>query len=130
MTAFLTFMKGLYGLGPVIWAWLSVVFGLNAVVPLVFWYEPVAILTFVVFKSCLLLGIVLTHRFGFEKILGLMHFPWFLLIPYLLFQWGQHPLNDTFGLWLRAVVTINAICLAIDVVDVVTWFRSRRVHTD
>ena len=68
----------------------------------------------------------LTHRQGFTKLLGLMHFPWFGLVAWLLPRLAEAPADTGHGQWLRLLIAMNLTSLCIDVVDVVRWWRGER----
>lgn len=61
---------------------------------------------------------VLTALSGFSRLLGLGHFLWFPLLYFLWTRLNSIPADDLFGNWLRLLMTLNAISLLIDVVDV------------
>ncbi len=71
----------------------------------------------------------LTARFGFSRIIGLGHIAW---VPLLGFLWSQLPVlpaTDAFGIWLRAVIVLNATSLVLDAVDAVRFARGDRAET-
>ena len=71
----------------------------------------------------------LTARFGFTRIIGLGHLFWIPLVAFLILRLGAIPADDFFGLWIRAVIVLNSIALAIDAVDVVRWLAGDRQET-
>lgn len=69
---------------------------------------------------------LLAARTGFTRLLGVGHVLWF---PMLVWLWGrlpQAPVAEPFGIWLRAVMLLNAISLVIDTSDVVRYVRGER----
>ncbi len=71
----------------------------------------------------------LTAWFGFSRILGLGHVAWLPLLAFLVDRVTEVPATDAFGLWLRAVIVLDAISLVIDAVDVVRFLRGDRAET-
>ncbi len=72
-----------------------------------------------------LLQMVIYARLGFVRLLGLGHFHWFLMVPWL---WSR---LDTAGdpalsRWMVAVVVLCGVSLAIDTVDVLRYLRGER----
>ena len=88
------------------------------------WRE--ARLVLVTFVLSFRLLVALTGRFGFTRILGLGHVLWFPLVAYLMTRTNSYPLADPFGLWMRCVIVLNSISLAIDTVDVNRYIRGER----
>ncbi len=129
MNAFLRFNRGLLGM-PVPWRlWLLLLVALNALAPMFFLprVEAVATLGAIVFSMGLMT--LLTHWTGFSRLLGLGHIAWIPLLIFLSMQLGSAPATDLFGLWIRAVIVIDAISLVIDASDVVRWLTGERGET-
>ncbi|MEE9609093.1 MAG: hypothetical protein V3U03_15245 [Myxococcota bacterium] len=129
MNAFVKFNKGLLGM-PLPWqVWVMLLTALNAVVPFFYLDRPEArvILAVMVLNAALMVAI--TGLAGFTRILGLGHFLWFGLLYYLWTQLGAIPAGDFYGGWIRAVMVVNAISLAIDVVDVARYLGGDRAET-
>jgi len=124
------FTKGLLSL-PLHWkGWLLLIFAVNGVVPLFFLGHREAIVVLVVFAAAGVTMGLLTAKYGFARILGVGHFYWFGLVPYLVSRLGHFPVDTDIGKWLRALIVVNCISLAIDVVDVARWIRGERGETD
>ena len=71
----------------------------------------------------------LTAISGFTRLLGLGHVFW---VPLLWFLWTRldEMASDTFvGLWLRALITLNALSLVIDTADVIRYIAGEREET-
>lgn len=125
----LAFLKGVRAM-PLVWqAWLMLLFVVNMLVPLLFWRRPEAQLALGVMLLNLVLMIVLTAATGFSRLLGLGHFPWFILIALLWPRLAEIGAGSVYGLWLRAVVALNAVSLAIDMTDVARYLRGERGPT-
>lgn len=119
----LKFVKGLLKMGPFVVLWLGVLIAFNFAIPLYFWPQIEAIITIAVFLTGALLMIVLTHYFGFTRILGLGHILWIPLVGYLGFQLLGAPLSVTFYQWMAGTVVIDSISLIIDISDVIRYLR-------
>ena len=55
-----------------------------------------------------------------------------LLIPLLYFLWtrlDQIPADEFFGIWIRVLMTLNAVSLIIDAVDVGRYIAGERAET-
>ena len=129
MNAFLRFNRGLLAM-PLPWRlWLLALVALNALAPMFFLprVEAVATLGAIVFGMGLMT--LLTHWTGFSRLLGLGHIAWIPLLIFLSTRLGSVPASDLFGLWIRAVIVIDAISLVIDASDVVRWLRGERGET-
>ncbi len=106
-------------------AWLFVLTSVNIVPALVWLEHPVARIVLAVFIVNFVLLILLTWRFGFTRILGLGHFPWYVLIVVLLNGLTDLP-SASLRFWVLAVTALNSASLVIDTVDVVRWLRGDR----
>ena len=120
------FMRGLLSLKPWWQLWVTGLMVMNMVIPLAYLHEQVAVVTLATFMVAGILGPLLTWWQGFTRLLGLMHFPWLVLVPWLMTQWSIHPADDALGVWIRAVVVINSLSLVIDVNDVARFIRGDR----
>ncbi len=109
--------------------WLGMLIGANLVAPLFFLGHLEAQVTIAALLISMTIMTVLTARFGFSRILGLGHIAWLPLLAFLVSRATQIPATDAFGLWLRAVIVLDAISLVIDGVDVVRFLRGDRAET-
>ena len=124
--AFLKFNKGLLRM-PIGWRmWVMILALFNMVGPLVFIGHFEAKVVLVVFMAAAMLMTVLTALTGFTRLLGLGHFLWFPLLAYLFMRLEEIPASEPFGLWLRALMVVNALSLVIDVADVVRYLKGER----
>ena len=117
--------KGLMGklwlLSPGLRVWLGVLITVNLVIPLGFFGRVEAQVTAAAFLTGFAIGVVLFKMQGFTRLLGLMHAPWFLLIPFLWGQLAVVPADDVIGLWMRAVMLLDGLALIPDTMDVVKF---------
>lgn len=129
MRSFVRFHQGLLGM-PRHWQlWLGILVGANLVAPLFFLEHVEAQVTIAALLISMTLMTALTARFGFSRILGLGHVAWLPLLGFLVSRATEVPATDAFGLWLRAVIVLDAISLALDAVDVVRFLRGDRAET-
>jgi hypothetical protein len=61
--------------------------------------------------------------------LGLGHVFWFPLLYFLWTRLELIPADDFFGLWIRAVMLLDALSLTIDVVEVFRYLAGDRAET-
>ena len=57
---------------------------------------------------------------------GLGHVLWFPLLYFLWTRLEGAPADGPFGIWLRALMAINAVSLAIDATDVARYLAGER----
>lgn len=117
------FLLGLYKMGPLVWLWLAILMFLNLIAPLFFWPAQPAIIVVVFFLLAFMAMILLTHRYGFTRILGLGHFHWIPLNLYLIWQMALACWPYYMFMWMLATVVCNSISLVIDITDVVRYQR-------
>ncbi len=110
-------------MGPLVWGWLTLLVTLNAFIPIYFLPGIEAGITLTIFLAGFGLMILLTHLYGFTRILGLGHSLWIPLVIYLPFQVDTSDGLTTFNLWIFATVLCNAISLVIDVADVLRYIN-------
>ena len=130
MRAFLRFNQGLLSM-PLPWrVWVLALVSVNLFVPLFFLGQVEAQMVVAALALSMVLMTILTGRFGFSRILGLGHIiAW---VPLLAFLWSRlpdSPSSDSFGLWLMAVIVLDAASLVIDSVDVVRFLAGDRAET-
>lgn len=111
--------------------WIAALIGANFVAPLFFLGHVEAQVTLAVFGAAALTMMVLHYRLGFVRLLGLGHFFWFALIPWLAMRGADGWLDPAspFGLWLWTTVGLNTASLLIDVADVIRYARGERAAT-
>ncbi len=129
MRAFIKFNKGMLKM-PVHWQlWLLLLVTANLFIPLFFLARIEAQVVVATLAASMTLMTVLTGRYGFTRILGLGHVLW---IPLLYFLWTRLdaiPSNDAFGIWIRALMALNALSLVIDGIDVARYVAGDRADT-
>jgi len=100
--------------------WVAIL-ALTNMASLLFWSEPLAKLIFVIFMASAMTMMALYSYFGFEKILGIGHFFWVFLLPYMLLQLAY--IEGTFFIYVAVLSVLLAVSLVFDVIDVWTYFR-------
>ncbi len=129
MNAFIKFNRGLLAM-PLPWRlWLLLLLMLNLIAPLVFIgrIEAQATVGALLVSMALMTG--LTGLSGFSRLLGLGHIVWLPLLAFLSTRLAEIPAADAFGLWVRAVIAINATSLVVDAVDVIRYAAGDRAET-
>ncbi len=118
-----TFLTGLMSMDWYWQVWVNILGLFNMILPLVFIRRTEAKVVLAAFVGAFTLMLVLTAATGFTRILGLGHVVfWIPLLVYIARRLREVPPNDWFGSWLRGLIAINALSLAIDIVDVVRYF--------
>ena len=104
------------------WQWWIKILGvMNLIVPLLFIKRKEARIAM---GTILIQGAFMLFLFklqGFTRLLGLAHFGWFGMIFYFCKQLKEYPVQTPFGIWIRAVIAVDAISLLIDVTDVTRY---------
>ena len=126
MQGFIKFNKGILRMPLPIKLWVALLVVMNLVAPLFFIRHLEAqVVLGTMLAGAITMGL-LTGRFGFTRILGLGHFYWFPMLGWLWTRLGQHDLGEPFGVWLIAMMVVNAISLVVDVVDVIRYIAGDR----
>jgi hypothetical protein len=129
MRAFIKFNKGVMKM-PVQWQlWLLLLVAVNLVVPIFFINRLDAQVVLVAFVASVILMTVLTALSGFSRLLGLGHIFWIPLLYFLWTRLDQIPADEFFGIWIRVLMTLNAVSLIIDAVDVGRYIAGERAET-
>jgi len=101
--------------------WLFTLLCANMIIPLYFVDRLEAQIVFAVALLNGAIFVVLTAISGFSRLLGLAHFSWIPLVVFLWLRLDQGPLNSVFGLWIRAVIVLNATSILLDASNVVRY---------
>ena len=129
MRAFIKFNKGIMKM-PIQWRlWLMLLMVVNLVVPLFYLNRLEAQVVLAVILASAMLMTMLTASSGFTRLLGLGHILWFPLLYFLWIRLDQIPASDFFGIWIRILMTLNAVSLVIDTIDVTRYIAGDREET-
>lgn len=109
--------------------WVGLLIAVNVVPPLFFLDRIEARLTLAAIILAGFLMAFLTAWRGFTRLLGAGHVAWLALLPWIVSRWPHAPADEPFGLWLRALVIINAVSLVFDVSDVARYLAGARGQT-
>ncbi len=129
MHAFMRFNQGLLAMSLHLQAWVLLMISVNIVTPFFFLEHVEAQAVLAVGALGIVLMTALTARFGFSRIIGLGHIAWVPLLGFLWSQLPDIPATDAFGIWLRAVIVLDATSLVLDAVDAVRFARGDRAET-
>ncbi len=129
MHAFMRFNQGLLAISLHLQAWVLLLIGVNLLTPLFFLGHVEAQVVLAASMVGMVLMTALTGRFGFSRIIGLGHIAWVPLLGFLWIRLLDVPATDAFGLWLRAVIAIDAISRVFDGLDVARFLRGDRAET-
>ena len=129
MNAFVKFNKGIMKM-PLQWqSWLMLLVAVNFLIPLFFINRLEAQIVLLTFVAGTMLMTFLTSISGFTRLLGLGHILWIPLLYFLWSRLSENPANEFFGIWIRVLMTLNALSLIIDAVDVVRYIAGEREET-
>lgn len=129
MRAFIKFNKGVMKM-PVQWQlWLLLLVCVNLIIPLFFIDSLEARLVVGALLGSMLLMTILTAVSGFTRLLGLGHILWFPLLYFLWTRLDQIPGDNLSGIWVRALMMLNAVSLVIDAADVIRYVAGDRAET-
>ncbi len=106
--------------------WLLLLVTANMVVPLFFLGRLEAQVVLATFVASIVLMLTLTANSGFTRLLGLGHVFWIPLLWFLWTRLDEAPIDTFFGIWLRVLITLNALSLVIDLADVVRYIAGAR----
>ena len=126
MHVFLQFNSGVMRMPAPARLWLLLLVTANMVVPLFFLRQLEAQVVLATFVASVVLMLALTANSGFTRLLGLGHVFWFPLLWFLWTRLDETSSDTVFGLWLRVLITLNALSLVIDAADVVRYIAGAR----
>ena len=129
MHAFKRFNQGMLAMPLHLQAWVLLLISLNFLTPFLFLGHVEAQAVLAAGMVSMGLMTALTGRFGFSRIIGLGHIAWVPLLGFLWSQLPDIPATDAFGIWLRAVIVLDATSLVFDAVDAVRFARGDRAET-
>ncbi len=129
MHAFMRFNQGLLAMSLHLQAWVLLLISVNLVTPVFFLEHVEAQAVLAAGALGMVLMTALTARFGFSRIIGAGHIAWVPLLGFLWIQLPNVPATDAFGLWLRAVIVLDATSLVFDAVDAVRFATGDRAET-
>jgi hypothetical protein len=129
MKSFIRFNRGMMRM-PFYWQpWLLLLVTVNVAIPLFFVSRFEAQMVLGAMVVNIILMTLLTGLTGFSRLVGLGHYPWFLLLYILWTQLDQIPADDFFGIWIRVLIVLNALSLVLDTVDAVRYVAGDREET-
>ncbi len=129
LRAMIKFHKGMMRM-PVPWRlWLMLLVAFNLALPLLLIGHIEAQLVVGLFFVSMALMVILTMTAGFTRLLGLGHIAWIGLLGFLIARLGHIPPDDLFGVWVRAVIALNATSLVLDAIDVIRYIGGDRAET-
>jgi hypothetical protein len=106
--------------------WFALLSFLNLLAPLFFLHRPEAWATLACYALAAAVMIPLHRRRGWVRLLGVGHFQWLLLLPWLVYRYLQTSPSGALRVWMLAVILVDAVCLVIDMVDVVRYMAGDR----
>ena len=128
MNAFIKFNKGLMNSSLPVKLWVGLLVIFNMIIPLFFLDRLEAQVVLATIIASMALMTLITATTGFSRLLGLGHIFWIPLLYFLWMSLDQIPPDDGFGVWVRALMVINATSLVIDAVDVFRYLAGERME--
>lgn len=113
-----------FAIGWRLWFWLLMI--VNLVAPLFFLQRPEAWATLAGYFVAAAVMIPLHRRLGWVRLLGIGHFQWLLLLPWLVYRYLETSPTGALAVWMLAVIAVDTICLIIDIVDLVRYLAGER----
>ena len=129
MRAFLKLNAGLMRMPVPVRLWLMLLITANMIIPLFFLGRLEAQVVLAALLASMMLMTALTAISGFTRLLGVGHVFWVPLLWFLWTRLDQTPSDSFFGVWLRILMTLNALSLVIDTADVIRYVRGDRGET-
>ena len=78
-----------------------------------------------VLVGILIMGVIYSRQ-GFVRLLGIGHFLWIALIPWLIYELPKIDRTSWLYTWVVALILFNSICFIVDMIDVARYFRGER----
>ena len=129
MYAFMKFNRGMLKM-PLQWQlWVILLVAANMLAPMFFLNHLESQVVLGTFMASMVLMVFLTSRFGFTRIVGLGHILWVPMLAFLFMRLGGIPVNDAFGVLIRALFVLNGMSLVIDAVDIFRYVAGERQET-
>ena len=128
MNAFIKFNKGLMNQSLPVKLWVGLLVIFNMIIPLFFLERLEAQVVLATIMASMAVMTLITGTTEFTRLLGLGHIFWIPLLYFLGTHLDQIPPDDGFGVWVRALMVINATSLVIDAVDVLRYLAGERME--
>ncbi|MFY9941734.1 MAG: hypothetical protein WAK57_06135, partial [Desulfobacterales bacterium] len=106
------------------WMWLLM--AVNLVAPLFFLSRLEAWATLGSYVIAAAVIVPLHRRLGWVRLLGVGHFVWLLLLPWLYFRALAGSPTGALYIWIWTVIWVDTVCLGIDLVDVFRYISGER----
>ena len=110
--------------------WLILLVSFNLVVPLTFFIDRLeAQIVVASMLVSVVLMTILTALSGFSRLVGLGHILWIPMIIFLWIRLDAIPTSDSYGVWIRILIGLNAASLLLDGIDVRRYICGDRKET-
>lgn len=125
----IAFFRGMLTLANPWLIWIGLLVVANMLVPLVFVGSLEAKVVLAAFMAGAVIQLAIFVRLGFVRLLGLGHILWIPLVIWAVGRLEVVGTGSVFGIWLAALIALNATSLVIDFVDVVRYLLGDREAT-
>jgi len=106
--------------------WIALLVAVNGVAPLFFLPRLEAVAALATLLLAAVIQIAVFRRRGFVRLLGVGHFPWLVLVPWIWVRMYEIEPSQSLYLWMAALVAVDSLSLTIDVVDVARYALGER----
>lgn len=106
--------------------WMGLLSVVNLVAPLFFLGHPEAWAVLTCYFLAAAVLIPLHRRLGWVRLLGIGHFQWFVLLPWLVIRMLTGSPPTALAIWIWTLIVIDAASLSIDIVDVYRYLTGER----
>ena len=107
-------------------SWMLLLQLVNLVAPLFFLGHREAWVVLAGYAIAALVILVMHRRLGWVRLLGVGHFVWLPMLPWLALRYMAADVDRFFSFWILSVLCVNGICLIIDSVDVLRDLKGDR----
>ena len=112
---------------PVPWRiWNIILLLVNFVAPFFFIGHIEAQLTLAAFVVASIVVVGLHRRLGWVRLLGVGHFAWFALLPWMFTRYVGGDPQGAFRLWMQSLLVVDTLCLVIDLTDLARYAAGDR----
>lgn len=126
MTALAGFVRGLLSMKAYWIAWVAVLLAVNGAAPLFFLDTIEGQVVLGLALAGMVIQLVIFQARGFVRLLGLGHFSWLAMLPWLALRLDGATEGGALATWIVAVLAVNGASLLIDIADVVRYLRGER----
>lgn len=127
IVALTRFWKGLCRY-PLFWqAWAHFIIFINIGGACLFWNQELSLWVVASMFASFAVGLLIVYIHGFTKLIGLMHLAWIPMITHAIALLDIADITSPFGLWIRLLLIVNGVTLAVDTINIARYILGNRV---